>query len=179
MTATQVIELINQKGIFLAPTVGGMASDYLDPMIERELDLAVQLQLLDPMPPLLREAQGEYKIVYTSPLFKAARAGEASGFLRTVESAIQIAGATGDSSVFDPFSFERAFPEIARIQDVPESWMASPEEIQAKAKNRADQQQQQQQLQAMPAQAAMLKAQAAVQKNGGGLPPQPPGQPQQ
>jgi len=172
MTATQVIELINQKGIFLAPTVGGMSSDYLDPMIERELDLAVQLKLLDPMPPLLREARGEYKIVYTSPLFKAARAGEASGFLRTVESAIQIAGATGDSSVFDSFSFERAFPDIARIQDVPESWMASDDEIKAKAKNRADAQQQQQQIQAMPAQAAMLKAQAQVNSKGGGIPQQ-------
>lgn len=173
MTATQVIEVINQKGIFLAPTVGGMSSDYLDPTIERELDLAQQMGLLDPMPPLLKEAKGEFKIVYTSPLFKAARAGEASGFLRTVESAIQIAGATGDPSVFDSFSFDRAFPEIARIQDVPESWMASPEEITAKAQQRAQAQQQQAQIQAMPAQAAMLKAQAVVQKSGGGLPVQP------
>lgn len=169
MTATQVIELINQKGIFLAPTVGGMASDYLDPMIERELDLAMQLGLLEPMPPLLREAKGEFKIVYTSPLFKASRAGEASGFLRTVESAIQIAGATGDTSIFDPFAFNRAFPDIARIQDVPESWMASDEEMQGKAQNRAKQQQVQQQIQAMPAQAAMMKAQAVVQKQGGGV----------
>lgn len=170
MTATQVIELINQKGIFLAPTVGGMSSDYLDPMIERELDLAASLGLLDPMPPLLREAKGEYKIVYTSPLFKAARAGEASGFLRTVESALQVAGQMADPSLLDTFSFDRALPDIARIQDVPESWMASDDEIAAKRKQRADQQQQQAQIQALPAQAAMAKAQAYVRKEGGGLP---------
>ncbi len=172
MTATQVIEVINQKGIFLAPTVGGMSSDYLDPMIERELDLAIQLQLIDPMPPLLREAKGEYKVVYTSPLFKAARAGEASGFLRTVESALQVAGQSGDSSILDAFSFDRAIPDIAKIQDVPESWMASDDEVAQKRKRRSDQQQQQAQIQALPAQAAMLKAQAQVQTKGGGLPQQ-------
>lgn len=167
MTATQVIELINQKGIFLAPTVGGMASDYLDPIITRELDLAMQMGLLDPMPGLLREAKGEYKIVYTSPLFKAARAGEASGFLRTIESALQVAGQMNDPSVLDWADHDTAWPEIARIQDVPESWMASPDAIAAKRQQRAQAAQQQQQVQALPAQAAMLKARAAVQKAGG------------
>lgn len=169
MTATQVIELINQKGVFLAPTVGGMASEYLDPMIEREIDLAMQMGMLPPMPPILREAKGEYKVVYTSPLFKAARAGEASGFLRTVESATQIAGQTGDPSILDAFDFDVALPEIAKIQDVPESWMSSPEDVAAKRKARAAQQQQQAQIQALPAQAAMIKAQAQVQKQGGGV----------
>lgn len=175
MTATQVIEVINQKGIFLAPTVGGMASDYLDPMIDRELDLCMQLGLIDPMPPLLREAKGEYKVVYTSPLFKAARAGEASGFLRTVESATTIAGQTGDSSILDSFAFDRALPEIARIQDVPLDWMATDEELLQKRQNRAKAQQVQQQIQALPAQAAMLKARAQVNAKGGGIPQQ--GQP--
>lgn len=176
MTATQVIELINQKGIFLAPTVGGMASDYLEPMIEREIDLAVQIGALPPMPPLLREAKGEYKIVHTSPLFKAARAGEASGFLRTVESAMQIAGQTGDPSILDNFEFDVAYPEIARIQDVPESWMASDVSKAVKRKSRSDAQQQQAQIQALPAQAAMLKAQAMVNKRTGS--PMPGQQPQ-
>jgi hypothetical protein len=174
MTATQVIELINQKGIFLAPTVGGMASDYLDPTISRELDLAMQFGILDPMPPLLKEAKGEYKVTYTSPLFKAARAGEASGFLRTMESALQVAGQMNDPTILDWADHDVAWPEIARIQDVPESWMASPEKIAAKRKARSDAAQQQQQVQAMPAQAAMMKAQATVAKLGGK--PQVPGQ---
>lgn len=167
MTATQVIELINQKGVFLAPTVGGMASDYLEPMIERELDLAVRLRMLPPMPPQLAEAKGEYKVVYTSPLFKAARAGEASGFLRTVETALEVAGQMQDPSVLDPFDFDVAIPEIARIQDVPESWMRSQDAIATIRQNRAQAQQQKMQVDSLPAQAAMIKAQAAVKKAGG------------
>lgn len=167
MTATQVVELINQKGVFLAPTVAGMADEYIGPLVERELDLAAQMNLLPPMPPLLREARGEYKIVHTSPLFKAARAGEASGFLRTIESALQVAGQMNDPSVLDWASNDRAWPAIARIQSVPEEFMASPDEIVAKRKARADAAQQAQQVQALPAQAAMLKARATVQKAGG------------
>lgn len=166
MTATQVIELINQKGIFMAPTVGGMA-DYLEATIERELDLAVRLRLVPPMPPQLREARGEYRVVFTSPMFKAMRAGEASGFLRTMESALEVAGQMQDPSILDWADHDVAWPEIARIQSVPETWMASAEKIAAKRNARAKAQQQQQQVQALPAQAAMLKARAAVAKNGG------------
>jgi hypothetical protein len=167
MTATQVVELINQKGIYLAPTVAGMADEYVGPTVEREIDLAMQMNLLPPMPGLLKEARGEYKIVHTSPLFKAARAGEAAGFLRTMESALQVAAQMNDPSVLDWAANDRAWPDIARIQDVPESWMASPEEMLAKRQSRAQAQQQQAEVQALPAQAAMLKARAAVQKNGG------------
>lgn len=167
MTATQVVELINQKGVFLAPTVAGMADEYIGPLVERELDLAAQMGLLPPMPPILREARGEYRIVHTSPLFKAARAGEASGFLRTIESALQVAGQMNDPSVLDWASNDRAWPAIARIQSVPEEFMASPEEMLAKRQARAQEQQEQQAVAALPAQAAMLKARAAVAKQGG------------
>jgi hypothetical protein len=56
------------------------------------------------------------------------------------------------------------------IQAVPERWLNDDTTIQKKRKARADQAAQQQQLQALPAQAAMLKAQAVVQK--GALPQQ-------
>lgn len=177
MTATEVVERTNEKGILLAPTVGRQQSEYLGPMIDRELDLASEMGVLDPMPPALREAHGEYSVVYTSPLSRAQRAQEAAGFMRTLESVKELAAVTQDPSLLDPFDFDVAIPEMARIQAVPESWMASPDKIAAKRKARSDQQQQQAQIQAMPAQAAMMKAQAVAQKAGGGQPQQ--GQPQQ
>ena len=167
MTATQVVELINQKGIFLAPMAGSMAPDYLGAMIDRELDIGSELMMFPPMPPLLREAKGEYKVVYTSPLFKNARAGDAAGFLRTVESALEVAGQMQDPSLLDPFNFKVAVPAIADIQGVPESWMSSPDEMAAKAQARAQAQQQKDQITAMPAQAALLKARAVVAKQTG------------
>lgn len=178
MTATQVIELVNEKGILIAPTLGRQETEYLGPMIDREIDVLSSLNLLPPMPPELREAAGEYQVAYTSPLALAQRAQEAAGFIRTVETAKEVVNITQDPSYLDPFDFDVAIPEIAAIQNVPEHWMADGEKIAAKRKARAQAQERQAQIQAMPAQAAMLKAQATVAKNQPGLGTQGIGGPQ-
>jgi len=201
MTATEVVERTNEKGILIAPTAGRQQSEYLGTMIHRELDLMAQLRLLPPMPPALRKAKGSYAVEYTSPLARAQRSQEIAGFNRTLENVMEIVNATQDPAILDNFSFDRAVPEIAEIQAVPVKWMATTKELQAKRQQRAEQQQKAAQIQALPAQAAMVKAQAvqgkAAEKNGiaqargtpmqnlpqgpGGLPPaqgpQPPGGP--
>jgi Bacteriophage head to tail connecting protein len=168
MTATQVIELVNEKGMLVAPTLGRQHSDHAQ-MVERELDLMTEMRMLDPMPPRLREAKGEYEVVDTSPLALAARAGEAAGFIRMLESVKELVNITQDMSLLDPFDFDTAIPEIAEIQNVPVRWMANSQAVAAKRQNRAKQQAAQQKIQAMPAQAAMLKAQATVAKAQPGI----------
>ena len=180
MTATEVIERTNEKGILLAPTVGRQQSEYLGPMISREVDLMMQLRLLPPFPPEMIEARGQWRhsVNYTSPISRAMKAQEAAGFIRTVESVKELVNITGDASLLDRFNFDVAIPKIAEIQAVPESWMATDEEVGQKRKNRAEAQQADRQIKALPAQAAMLKAQAVVKKNEPGIPagqPQGPG----
>lgn len=172
MSATEVIERTNEKGILLAPSVGRQQNEYLGPMIDRELDLMSDMKLLLPMPPALLEARGGYQTMYTSPISRAMRAQEAAGFMRTLETATTIANATGDTSVYDVFDLEVALPEIADIQAVPTRWMASPELLSQKKQQRAAAQAKQQQIQAAPAAAALVKAQAMASKNGGGQPQQ-------
>ena len=171
MTATQVIELVNEKGILVAPTLGRQETEYLGPIIERELDVLNALGLLPDMPGRLKEAQGEYQVVYTSPLALSQRAQEAAGFIRTVETAKEIANITQDASYLDVFDFDVALPEIAAIQNTPEHWMADAKKIAIKRRNRQKAAQQQAQIQALPAQAAMLKANAAVAKAQPGITP--------
>lgn len=178
MTATQVIELVNEKGILVAPTLGRQETEYLGPMIEREIDILSSLGLLPPMPPRLREAGGEYEVTYSGPLALSRRAQQAAGFIRTVETAKEIANITQDPKYLDPFDFDVALPEIAAIQAVPERWMRDQSSMDQIRKGRAQAQQRQEQIQAMPAQAAMLKAQATVAKNQPGLGTQGLGGPQ-
>lgn len=175
MSATEVIERVNEKGILIAPTMGRQQSEYLGPLIDRELDLLSDMGLLLPMPPRLKEAGGSYSVVYTSPLSRAARAQESAGFMRSVEGVKELVNITQDPSLLDRFNFDIAVPEIAEQQGVPENWMSSDAQVAAKRENRAQAQAKQQEIQAMPAQAAMMKAQAAAQKNGGGQ--QGPSQP--
>lgn len=172
MTATEVVERTNEKGILLAPTVGRQQSEYLGPLIDRELALMAEMRLLPPMPPILREAQGDYHVAYTSPLSRAQRAQEVAGYARTVETVLTLVNATQDPSLLDPFDFDTAIPDIAEIQAVPESWMADKDQIAQKRQARAQQMERQAQIQEAPAKAAMMKAQAAVamSQKGSGQP---------
>src|SRR5262249_13680393 len=140
MTATEVIERTNEKGILLAPTIGRQQSEYLGPMIDRELDVMAAQRLLPPMPPRLQEAGGSYQVIYDSPLAKAQRAQEAAGFVRTVETVKELVNITQDPSLLDRFDFDTATPAIAHIQGVPESWMSDDDAVAAKRQVRGRQQ---------------------------------------
>jgi hypothetical protein len=166
MTATQVIELVNEKAMLVAPTLGRQHSEYVGiGMVPRELDLLLEQNLLPPMPAPLREAGGQYEVTDTSPLAKLRRSGEAAGFLRSVEISRELVNVTQDASLLDPYDFDTATPEIAQINGVPERWMSDERAIAAKRQARAKAQAQKQAVDAMPAQAAMIKARAvAAQK---------------
>lgn len=164
MTATEVLERTREKGILLAPTIGRQQSEYLGPMIDREIDVLMRQGLLDPMPGLLKEAKGEYKIIYDSPISRTMRAEGAAGAQRTMQVLMQMAQATGDASFMDYINMDVAAPEMAEINATPMSWIRSKEEVQQLKIMRAKQQQQQQAVQAAPAIAGLVKAQAAAGK---------------
>lgn len=170
MTATEVIERINEKGILIAPTMSRQMSEYLGPLVEREIDLLAQMHLLPPMPPVLKEAGGQYSVTYSSPLTKMMEAGKASGFIRTVETVKELVAITGDRKLLSPFNWDVAIPAIADINGTPESWMNDQQTI-AQLNGDIDKQlAQQQRVQAAPAAAAMMKAQAAQQAAVGQTP---------
>lgn len=166
-TATEVLERTREKGILLAPTIGRQQSEYLGPMIDRELDLLSRQGLIDPMPGLLREAKGEYKIIYDSPISRTMKSEWAAGAQRTIEALMAVSNATGDPSFLDTINFDIAAPQIAEIFGTPNTWIRSEDEIAKIRQQRAKAQQQQNAIQAAPAAAAMVKAHMA---SGGKMP---------
>lgn len=163
MTATEVLERTREKGILLAPTIGRQQSEYLGPLIEREVDILEKQGLLPIMPGILREAGVEYRIEYDSPLSRAQRAEEAAGLMRTVELALKIALEAQNPEPLDHFNWDVVVPEVASIQGVPVKWMRSIEEIMSMRQGREEQAQAQQAIQAAPGMAAMTKANAVAQ----------------
>jgi len=158
MTATEVLERAREKGALLSPTMGRQQSEALGPMIEREIDLLAEQGKLPPMPPLLVEAGAEFEIMYDSPLSRSQRAEEASGWLRTMESAGQYAAMTQDPSAMDHFNMDVIIPALAEINAVPPSWMNGADVVEATREGRAEAQQTQQMIDAAPAAAGMMKA---------------------
>ncbi len=166
MTATQVIQIVNERAMLVTPTLGRQHTEYTPMMVEREMELAAEMGMLDPMPARLREAMGDYQVTDTSPLAMAARSGEFAGFVRVIESVRELVNVTQDPSLLDRFDFDTAIPEGARSQTVPERWMADDKMVAQKRKARSDAQQRQEQIAAMPAQAAVIKARAVAMKSG-------------
>ena len=143
--------------MLLSPTMGRQQSEFLGPLIERELDVLAQQGLLPPMPPMLREAQGEYQIEYDSPLSRAQKAENAAGLFRTVDWLTQAINITQDPSPLDHINFDEAVPAIMDIQAVPTRWQNSVEKVKeirdGRMKARADQQM----VDAAPAMASVAK----------------------
>jgi hypothetical protein len=117
MTATQVLEIAQQRGVLLAPAMGRQHSEDLGPLIEREIDIAAKAGLLPPMPPELEEIEGEYEVEYTSPLARAMRAQDALAIARTFEmlpSAIAI-----DKTAAYVIDVPASIRELAEINGMP------------------------------------------------------------
>ncbi len=158
MTATEVMERTREKGILLAPTIGRQQSEYLGPMIDRELDILSRQGMLPSMPQFLREAQGQYSVVYDSPITRTQKSEWASGALRSIEMALNISTQMQDPSYLNFFNFDKIIPEVAEIQGTPSTWLNSAEAVAKMKAAQAQQKEQQQQVEAMPAMAGMMKA---------------------
>jgi len=77
---------------------------------------------------------------------------------------------TQDQSLLDVYDFDVATPAMSRIQGTPEPWLASPEQVAQKRAARAQALAKEQAIQAAPAAAALIKAQADA---GGAMPVAP------
>ena len=206
MSARQVVEFINDRGMLMAPTLGRLHSEYLGPMIHRELSVLAysdigkppDRRVLPEIPPELKEAGAEYETEWTSPLMRAMRASKTAGYMRLAEQLGQLSQQTGDPSVTDiiTLGIRRAAPAMACNEDVDTDWLATDEELDAKVKERAQQAEREARAKELPAEAAIMKAKAISDKAGAGqntggtlsgtpeggmpqIPGNPPGQPGQ
>lgn len=155
MTATEALIRAQEKGMLLTPTMGRQQSEALGPLIERELDLLAFHRILPPMPPALREAGGEYEIVYDSPMSRMQRAEELVGVQRTMELLAPFAQINPDVlDVFDPDKLARL---TAEVSGVPTPVMRSPEALRQLREGRAQAAQQAQMIEAAQPIAGAMK----------------------
>lgn len=158
MTATEVLERTREKSMLLAPTMGRLQSEFLGPLIERELDLMIRAGKMPPMPQELIEARGEYHIEYVSPLARIMRAEEAAGFSRWMEQSLAAAQITQDPSPLDWVNWDVASPELADINAVPARWVATMDEVNQKRNVRQNRAAVQTAIDAGPSVAGLIKA---------------------
>jgi hypothetical protein len=155
MTATEALIRAQEKGMLLTPTMGRQQSEALGPLIERELDLLAFHRVLPPIPDVLREAGGEYQIIYDSPMSRMQRAEELVGVQRTMELLAPFAQL--DPTVLDVFNKDELARLTAEVSGVPTPVLYSPQEVAEIRKQRAQQEQAMMEMQAMPQVAGAMK----------------------
>jgi hypothetical protein len=149
MTATEALLRAQEKGELIAPAMGRQQSEFLGPLIHRELDILQEAGQLPPPPmEFIRSGRG-LQIEYTSPLARALRAEEGTAIMNTVQDLAVMSQI--DPSVKQIMDLHDAFREMAIIRGAPAKLMRSEEEVEALMQHAADQQQQAQTAQALPA----------------------------
>ena len=168
MTATEALIRAQEKGMLIAPAMGRQQSEFLGPIIAREIDLLSHAGVL-PLPPrqLLESEQG-LKIEYTSPLSKLMRAEEAQTILTTVNGLSQMAAVKPE--VLDVIDWRETPREFAEASGFPGKLLLPPDQVEAIQAQREQQLQAAQIAQAAPgvSQAAKNLADAHQTMAGGG-----------
>lgn len=155
MTATEVMERAQEKGMLLGPLMGRQQSEFLGPLIERELDVQGRAGKLPPMPDVMIEAGGEYKIEYESPLARAQRADEGVSILRTFDALAQFAQVAPD--IFDNFDLDESARALGQINGMRSKLIRPKDQVDAIRESRAQAQQQAQMAEAAPGVARAVK----------------------
>jgi hypothetical protein len=155
MTATEVRARMQEKGQLIAPTVGRAQSEFLGKLIEREIDILARQNMLPPMPDVLMEAQGEYRVEYDSPLNRLQKIEEVQAvdvWLQGLAPLVQLAPDIIDNVDTDELARHRA-----RTMGVPEKILTNLDVVQERRKARAQQQQAQQMAASAPGLAGAVK----------------------
>lgn len=162
MTATEAMLRAQEKGALLAPTASRIEAEFLNPMVEREMDILAAAGVLPQMPDKLLEAGGLFEVEYTSPLERARRAEDGVAILRTFEQLAPLAQ-VGGPSVFRRFNMDEAARVLADVNGVPAKILYTDEELEEIKAQEAQQAEMAAILQAAPVAASAAKDLAGAQ----------------
>ena len=162
MTATQVLQLIQQAQRFLSPIMGRLQSELLEPMVERVFALELRAGRLGPVPPIL--AGQNISVEYISPIARAQKAVDVEAIVETFSIAAQLEQVT--PGVIDNLDSDVAIRKIAEAKGVPVQVLVDPQTVvrvrEAKQALAAQQQKQEQMLQEADMAAKVIPALAAA-----------------
>ena len=113
------------------------------------------------------EAGGGYALEYDSPMARMQRVENATGFMRSLDTALNYAKMTGDMSALDWFSMDRAIPALLDINGAPTAWTATQDEVKALRESRQKAAEQQMMIENAGGLAGAGKAISEMQKEAG------------
>lgn len=127
MTATQVLQLVQEMQRLMGPMLGRQQAELLEPMIERVYGILLRSGALPPLPEALEGVT--LRVDHISPIARAQKAGDAQAVLRTLEAAQAMA--VLDEQVTDLIDPDAGLRLIAEANGVPAKALRGPERLAA------------------------------------------------
>ncbi|BAI73185.1 phage head-tail connector protein [Azospirillum sp. B510] len=158
-TATEVMEHQEEKLRLMAPHLGRIQAEFLDPALGRVFSLLNRTGQLPPPPDVLRQYPG-LRLDYVSPLARAAKAAEGAAVIRTLEALGPIAQLRPE--VMDNFDTDEIARGISDAYGLPAKMMLDPRQVEQMRSARAQQQQQAVALEQSAVAAGALKDMSAA-----------------
>ena len=158
MTATEVRVRYEQMQKFLAPTLGRLESDFLNPLIERAFNMMLRAGELGPVPEVVRRSNSQWDVKYTGPLAMAQRSDRAVAIQSWVGNLAGMAEVLPEMlDVIDSVKIAR---ELGTLLGVPASVMRSDVEVREMRAQREEAQQRMMEAEMQAAEGQAAEAQA-------------------
>ena len=127
MTATEVLELAEEKLALLGPALGRLQVELYDPLLSRVFWILYRSGYLPAVPDELRD-QG-IEVEYISKLAMAMRAFETKAAQGALTFTGTMAGATGDPSMWDVYDMDKINRGVAERYGTPQDWLRPESEV--------------------------------------------------
>jgi hypothetical protein len=138
MTATEVLERVEEKLVLLMPILGRLQAEWFDQMIGRCLAILIRQGIIPEPPPSV----STYEVEYMGKLAIALRLGEIKSFNAVMNYIGPMA--EFNPTVFDVLNTDEIAKGICRRMAIPEEWLHNEHDIETIREERLQQIQQQQ-----------------------------------
>jgi hypothetical protein len=161
MTATEVMQRVEEKMLILAPVLGRLMNEFLDPLINRTFAILWRTNKIVPPPDLLKGLP--YKIEYISPLARSQKLDQ----MKSINSFLALIGqmATVKPDVLDNVNEDEIVKNIQDLYGVNPKFVRGEDEVKAIRQARTQQIQQQQQLAQLQQGADIIETGSNIDKN--------------
>lgn len=162
MTATEVMQRVEQQMRMLGPLVGRLQTELLGPMIQRCFRLLLRLGKFPPVPERLVQSGNILKVVYTTPMARAQDQLQANNLTRVMQ--VLEPFLVIDQTVMDNFNKDEIAHGIGEVFSLSKRYYNSPDKRDAirQQRNQAAQAAQEAQVLRDGGQGAMNLANAAA-----------------
>ncbi len=147
MTATEVMQRVEENIRILGPTYSRLVHEYMEPLTKRVIGIMARKNKLPEMPQILQRYGGPVKIDFLSPMSRAQRMSDVAAIQRALSFVSVLAQVSPE--MLDVFDFDETARHVADITGVPARLLRNRDDVEAIRQARAQAQMMQQQMQLM------------------------------